>query len=130
MQFRMQYRFKASLEQFGQIVYNAVMASKPAGLGHLHFRGDGGFTPKQFMNPEGIDIDYIQGRMVKLQIVKPKSGWKTEWVVLRPNTEPDIAYQSWASKYPTFDALVASAGIPAGCFVHENYFVKGEVDGP
>lgn len=96
-------QFKATDEQIKQIAANAVNASAPMGMGHLHFTNKK-FEPKEFEVPEKgtFSLDYVQGRMVKLTLWNKDGVWKT------PDRAPDIEYQSWMTKYPTYEALIQS----------------------
>lgn len=98
--------FKATEEQIKQIAANAVNASSPMGMGFIHAT-DKKFTPDEFEIPETgtFSLDYVQGRMVKLTLWNKDGVWKT------PDRAPDIEYQSWMKKYPTYEALVKSAGV-------------------
>lgn len=71
-------KFNATEEQVKQIAANAVNASVPVGMGHIHFR-PGDYAPEDIEVTEfGVEIDYFHGRMVKLYI-KPCKGdsWET-----------------------------------------------------
>lgn len=97
-------KFKATNEQIQQICANAVNASLPMGLGHTKW------TPKVFMPDEFkvegnfVDLDYVQGRMVKLYIWRSGSGWE-----MRDDCDPE--YQSWHRQYRTVEELLKSAGV-------------------
>ena len=95
--------FKATDEQVKQIAVNAVIASSPIGMGHLHFDGTQEFDPSMFeVTNNSLHLDYVQGRMVKLNLWKNADGtWKSR-------DEVRLDYQSWGSKYPTFKDLVTS----------------------
>ncbi len=95
-------RFKATDDQIKQIAANAVNASRPMGMGFLHYQPEHEFKPEDFtMDKGGLYLDYVQGRMVKLYIHKDLD----EWVI---NGEPRSDYQSWCHKYPTYESLVNS----------------------
>lgn len=108
--------FEATEQQIRQIAANAVNASSPLGMGFLHFKvkdykpeeidlqfDQFGFT---LSKSAFVDLDYYQGRMVKLRIRKVENT-ENRWMV---NGEPRGDYQSWAAKYPSNRALVESAG--------------------
>jgi len=94
--------FKATEEQIKQIAANAVNASIPMGMGFLQA------TNKEFKSTEfdltksGLNLDYVQGRMVKLTINRLENN---KWIIVG-SARAD--YQSWVSKYPTNRALVES----------------------
>jgi hypothetical protein len=102
-------KFKATIEQIESIALNAINASTPAGLGHLHFTdGDYSKNDIQMATLDKVDMDYVGGRMVKLSMFKKDDFWHI------PNgsiCNPDNAYQSWCSKYPTYRSLIMSAGV-------------------
>ena len=100
-------RFTATDEQVKQMAANAVNASLPMGMGHLHYEISRHFKATEFSLSETDDmhLDYVGGRMVKLNI------WRKgieEWEVR--DTKPTPDYQSWCRKYPTYDALLESVG--------------------
>lgn len=94
-------------EQAIKIATNAVNASAPVGMGFLHHE------EKDYTEVEVMDsfphFDYFHGRMVKLSFRKDGE----EFVF--SDYEPDIEYQSWAGKYPTYRALVESV-VPDAVF--------------
>lgn len=96
--------FKATPEQVAQIAVNAILVSRPAGMGFLHYNPKQAFETTDFMPRDyGIDLDYVCGRMVKLRIKDMKDGtWETRSI------NPDVEYQSWATRYSTYEALVTS----------------------
>jgi len=87
-------RFKATEDQVKEMGALAVSASSAVGMGHLHFNGEQKFEAKDFKTP--LFTDYVQGRMVKLNIQKDEEDgvwWSNDF-------PPRSDYQSWASKYP------------------------------
>ncbi len=103
----MNIRFRATDEQVTQMAANAVNASSPAGLGYLHFKGDHVFTADEFkesVTERGLSLDYVEGRMTKLNIRRLDNDLWEGW------DEPRSDCQSWAYKYPTLSLLVVSAG--------------------
>lgn len=104
--------FKATKEQLLQMMANAVNASAPVGLGALHFRSKI-YTPEElerylYGTPDeihSVDMDYVDGRMVKLFI----HAIHVELYVMRYEFQP--AYQSFYHKYPTGASLLESVGI-------------------
>lgn len=99
-------KFKASISQVLLMAANAVSASKPVGMGMLHYK-EGDYKPEDIqMQSDGVHLDYVEGRMVKLYIHKMD---EEQWEVT--DSEPRHDYQSWASAYPTYTALLESAGI-------------------
>lgn len=100
--------FKATDEQAKQIAVNAIHASEPVGMGLLHYvPGDHWTTENIPLDDLGttINLDYVQGRMVKLYMKKGESG---TWAIKDLNGLPNVEYQSWAKKYPTYDDLILS----------------------
>jgi hypothetical protein len=110
-------KFKATIDQIRVTAALAVNASRPFGMGVLHFQ------PKEYKPDEidlnfdqfghkfgkeegSVNLDYYEGRMVKLRI---KNLGNDTWEI--PNNKPAWDYQSWASKYPTYEALLSAAGI-------------------
>jgi hypothetical protein len=107
--------FKATDKQLMQLCANAVNASKPIGLGKLHYIKDHVFKPEDFkddvMNLQDglvkrLELDYVEGRMVKLQIHYTRN--KGEYMTLN-NVQED--FQSWYKTYPTALELLQGAGI-------------------
>ena len=103
-------KFKATDEQVKQIFCNAINASIPVGMGFLHFKPEDVKPEEIEMYTIGEDLrfdaDYFQGRMVKLSISQTDN--EGEWKITKPIDEPTQDYQSWATKYPTKEALVNS----------------------
>lgn len=104
-------KFKATDEQVKQIFCNAINASIPVGMRFLHA------TEEEYKS-EDIEIyygsgnyrilraDYYHGLMVKLSIEQTELDG--DWNIHIPINEPNSEYQSWATKYPTKEALVNS----------------------
>lgn len=98
-------KFKASPDQIAQIALLAINASEPVGLGFFHY------NPRDFTlrdmakvkNPGSID--YVEGRMVKLNIRPLGDGYYSM------RNEISLDYQSWGKRYPVAYALLESAGI-------------------
>lgn len=99
-------RFKAMPEQVSQMAANACQHSKAVGIGRLHFNPDTVFKAEHFPVGLGaaINLDYVQGRMVKLNI------WSEAEDVWKMRDKADPEYQSWCRKYPTARSLIESAG--------------------
>ena len=98
-------KFQATEEQILQIGANAVNAAKAMGMGILHYE-DRNYTPKDIeenFNTKELYIDYFKGRMNKMYIKRVPDNY---WVIT--DTPPNIAYQSWAHKYSTYEELVNS----------------------
>lgn len=100
-------KFSATEEQLREVAALAYNASQPMGMGFLHYRpGDvKGSDLGHIDVARGLDFDYVQGRMMKLSIFKVGDHFET------PAEEPRSDYQSWARRYPTYEALLAAAGI-------------------
>jgi hypothetical protein len=93
-----------------QLMANAVNASIPMGMGYLQHE-EKEYTADD-MRAEmdakgGIDFDYFRGRMVKTGIEKTATGYRLS------DGKPHSSYQSWARKYPTYQALADSVLEPA-----------------
>lgn len=94
-------RFKATPEQVLKIGENAATNSKPVGMGFIHFRpGPISFETRQPPENE-LHLDYVQGRMVKLNIWKRGDHWE-----MRDQCDPE--YQSWHGAYGTVHELLKS----------------------
>jgi hypothetical protein len=105
-------KFKATTEQIAQVAANAVNAATAAGMGILHYDSAHKFTKEDFLhNIERfggyLDLDYVEGRMVKLYI-HPSSP-KGYYECREDDPKPD--YQSWCHTYHTYADLLKSAGI-------------------
>lgn len=102
-------RFQATQEQLFQMIVNAINASVPVGMGFLHYEKKN-YTVAEFLQiaPVAVltNVDYFRGRMVKLWFKNLGEG-----VFQLPAENPDLEYQSWASRYPTYQSLLASAGL-------------------
>lgn len=99
-------RYKLTNEQAAQVAANAVNASSPVGSGFLAFTGEC-LKADSFISEAvagDIRLDYVDGRMVKLNLERKRDGW-----VVNVDREPRSDYQSWMRMYPTNDALVQSA---------------------
>jgi len=91
-------------EQAKQLAANAINASKPMGMGWLHY------TPTSYtledaarcISDRGINIDYFEGRMVKLYVRRNGDMYSFN------DGEPRGDYQSWCVEYPTYQALIDS----------------------
>lgn len=110
-------KFKATIEQIKIISANAINASSPVGMGVMHYV-PGDFSPEDLMmaKDDRVEMDYVQGRMVKLYIFKDGDLWSI------PNgsiINPDPEYQSWAKVYPTYMDLIKSAGIKDEDIINE-----------
>jgi len=60
------------------------------------------------MNEKGINLDFIDGRTVKLRIDKKEDGY---WKIHASDLELKPELQSWSIVYPTFERLLDSAEI-------------------
>lgn len=102
-------KFKATRNQLLCIMANAVNFSRPVGLGFLQFE-DKIYSPedmeKYILNDDTIfaDLDYVDGRMVKLTIFKEGSQY-----VIKDNFS--LGYQSFANRYPNVSELLKSVNI-------------------
>jgi hypothetical protein len=99
-------KFKATDDQIKQVMALATNAARPMGMGFLHHDPAHDFHAADFAAAAGLD--YVQGRMVKLWINRDRAE-PGVWTC--PDTEPRSDYQSWRHKYPTWQALLAAAGI-------------------
>jgi hypothetical protein len=104
--------FTATDKQIAEVCALAVNASTPTGLGFLHYEPDNEFTAGDFLKDIKrekfwCNLDYVQGRMVKLSLWRgeEKNTWKY------PEYEPRPDYQSWIGKYPSYPDLLRAAGI-------------------
>ena len=113
-------KFKATEEQLKRVAAAAVNASGGFGMGMLHFRQkeykpeeiDLNFAQFQFERnvrgvKPGINIDYYEGRMVKLYVRPTKVDGEYEV----EDRSPRADYQSWAATYPTYRDLLKAGGI-------------------
>lgn len=105
-------RFKATDEQLATVMANAVNASRPLGMGFLHFDESKTYTPEDFMdelktNTGWVSLDYVGGRMVKFRLIPEKDGYYE----IADSAVPQSDYQSWCHTYPTYKELISSAGI-------------------
>ena len=107
-------KFYAEPEQLYNLFRNAFLASKPTGMGKLHYSDNHDLTKREFLGmllkKGGYSADYVKGRMVKLYVSEEGEGWVFN---RNCNSEhsPKDDYQSWAYKYPTWQALLASVDI-------------------
>lgn len=108
----MSLKFNATKEQIQQMAANAVNASVPVGLGFLHHDGSKVFKLEEFDFDLkwGLHLDYIGGRMVKLDF-NPVKGEENKWEPGCGCESPRSDYQSWCWKYPTLNDLFESVGI-------------------
>ena len=102
--------FTASNEQLNQILANVVNASRPFGMGYLHYQ-EKDYTPDEMakcrtslgVENECLHLDYFAGRMVKLHFEKIGDN---QWTVWPDAFHPE--YNSFMHKYPTPSALIES----------------------
>jgi hypothetical protein len=97
--------FTAEEWQIRKLMAIAVNASKPMGMGYLHYQ-DREYDADAFRNEESTTLDYVDGRCVKLWINKLDDN---QYRIVGEAPQED--YQTWAATYPTYEALLASAGI-------------------
>jgi hypothetical protein len=100
--------FKLTNEQVAKACALAVNASVPVGMGFLHYTPKE-FTPSDFEvndSDQRVDLDYVQGRMVKLFLKRNEENHE-EWEVRDESPRPD--YQSWCMTYPTWEDLIEAA---------------------
>jgi hypothetical protein len=96
-------QFKATPNQVKEIAVNATKASRPVGMGTLHFDSTHKFSVDDFLvDKKGLFLDYVQGRMVKLNI------WRISEDVWETSDTTYNDYQSWCAKYPTYQDLLKS----------------------
>ena len=99
-------KFKASSIQLSKLLCLAVNASKPvSGITRvIAMSHPSNFEPDEFIGRNALD--YYAGRMVKLYCEPDGEGY---WLI--HNEEPNIEYQSWAEKYPSYEELLEAAEI-------------------
>lgn len=99
-------RFKATVDQLQTIAAAVTNAAEPVGLGILHFK-DQRYLPNQFNATTGksFHIDYVEGRMVKLNI------FFVECETYEIQKEIRSDYQSWKRVFPDCTFLLAACGI-------------------
>lgn len=101
---------KATDDQMYDLIKNVVNASKPFGMGYLHYKNKDYTTDeiKEYLdeaqqNLGMIWIDYFYGRMVKFSLGKVNDGlWKIN------TTEFNSEYQSFKYEYSTIEDLLMS----------------------
>jgi len=110
-------------EQMNKVATNAINASVPVGYGLSKYidkiytveevsealnQRAGLHEDVQISHKGHINIDYYEGRMVKLFIQRFRGETKDEdvYTVYEHRAEPE--YQSWGTKYPTYLDLVKS----------------------
>jgi len=126
-------RFFANSDQLAKMIALVINASRPAGMGRMHYRPSHIFEPKDVAEIDyklgypGLSYDYVEGRMVKMGIlcVRAEGEETSKFDGVRfnrikppiiPNLYelnvdvPHIDYQSWAWKYPTIESLMIAAG--------------------
>lgn len=100
-------KIKATDVQMKQMAANAINASRPVGMGFLHFNEKDNAKPEDIeISNDELFLDYIGGRMVKFNAWKVE-GTEDQWEV-RDGLHLD--YQSWISTYPTWEVLAKSVG--------------------
>lgn len=103
--------FKASKKQLRQVAAAATNASRPVGMGFLHYDSDRVFTPDDFkgeIDKSGLNLDYVQGRMVKIRFAAIE-GKRHYYRTYTDETNPE--YESWCATYATYTDLLKVAGI-------------------
>ena len=89
-------KFKATDDQIGQLMAHAVNASAPNGMGVLSYQNREYSKEEllaQYPATDNINIDYHDGRMVKLHLYRLKED---TWDIT-DTISPE--YQSWCSTY-------------------------------
>jgi hypothetical protein len=105
-------QFKATDAQILEVFRLAINASMAMGLGMIHYQAKDWDTEKvttifePHLNRPSITLDYVEGRMVKLSVRRMPEG---EWLIT--DKAPNVEYESWCTKYPTYPALLRAAGI-------------------
>jgi len=101
-------KFKATEEQVAQMAANAINASKPMGLGFLSADMGKTYTPQDALKAidihagrGGLYLDYVDGRMVKLNIHHKNGIWEMDDRLFED-------YQSWSKTYSSAKALAES----------------------
>ena len=114
---------KATDDQIKEMARLACLASCPIGMGFVHYKKDETFPKEVFKlenegnqeydmnakwrgNRKELNLDYVQGRMVKLYMREVEPGLWSSPQLNHVSSE----YQSWVEKYPTLEDLVKAAG--------------------
>lgn len=120
--------FRADFKSLCNIIFNAIVAAKPnSNLTHTvasleekpSLTGVREHILTRF-NPthdglDPIDMGYYAGRQIKITFKAMNQHDRFEgsfdaFQVVTSGAEPDPEYQSWASTYPTWRALIESGG--------------------
>ncbi len=110
---QMSFKTESPISLAVKVCELAFNASKTTGLGMLHFK-PGPMSPETHNSLAGqavsgrISLDYVEGRMVKLILYVTKDS------VEYSDSVPSPDYQSWATTYPTCEALVKAAAKELG----------------
>lgn len=104
--------FKATNKQIAAMCALATNASKPVGMGFLHYNPSTEWKPEDFIafvrgEHQWVNLDYIEGRCVKLTLWRGKK--RNEWSYAAH--EPNDNWQTWLDVYPTYPDLMKAAGI-------------------
>jgi len=97
-------KFEATEQQLKEIAVKAITYSKPLGLGFLEALDEIDIKPEDIkLDKYGLALDYVKGRCVKLFIRRglPEGSWPIDDIA-------DPEYQTWARRYGSNEALVAS----------------------
>jgi hypothetical protein len=95
-------KFKATEQQIKEIAVKAITYSKPLGLGFFEALGEMNIKPEDIeLNEYGLDLDYEQGRCVKLFIRRGEGYWHIDQIA-------DPEYQTWARRYGSNETLISS----------------------
>jgi len=104
--------------QLASLVTKVINASKPVGAGFIHYVNKNytedeikGVLRLPWENPsvKDIHVDYFGGRMVKLNMWYKKEDEDKNYYEVRPDL--DIEYQSWCSKYKTWEDLLIDVSL-------------------
>ena len=92
--------FKATQKQILEMAAVATANSRPMGLGFLHFNSTDVFSAGDFEilrtgKQLGLDLDYINGRMVKLHIWEDEEALGSDQWFMH---DGQMDYQSWITK--------------------------------
>lgn len=100
--------FKATDDQVKEIGTLVCKASKPVGMGMLHYDPNHKFPASLFDdmvdNRNELSLDYMNGRMVKVFLERQGDNW------LINNSHLDHEYQSWLCRYKSYEELIEKVG--------------------
>lgn len=110
--------FNATKEQIQLAGALAATEAIPVGMGMLHYNPSHDFTAEEmkayWTSDQEFEIDYAEGRCTKFGVWSaqhPVYGEETKGYKWMTGADTQPHYETWRTKYPTYEDLLRAAGI-------------------